>query len=481
MTNYERGDTEIDIKEIVVGSRIRKDIGDISGLTDNIKEIGLLHPIVIDEKNHLIAGQRRMSACLKLGWKTIPVRVLNLDDLLHQKAEASENLFRLDLSPAEKELAATALIERIERPAAEERQREGRKGQGGRGKEGGRGKKKPFSQTLAKGFPTREQHARRADDRAGKAVGLSRTTLRKIKEIREAAEEEPEHFQPFYEALQEKGAKVEKVYAKYRREKARIEVPPDAPAVYTEDKAVIYAKDFLKVDPSEIPLGSVNLIVTSPPYNLDKTYGSTSDTLTPEQYEAFTLAWLEKAKTLLAPDGRLCLNVPLDIGYHDADFPAYAEAVRLAIKAGLHYRFSIVWDKGQSAHRTAWGSYQSARAPHYHPAVEMIAVFHVGEWRRLDSGDSDITAAEFQEWTCGPWTFPGESPSRVGGHPAPFPEELPMRCIKLLSYIGDTVLDPFAGSGTTVVVANRLRRKGIGVEIDLPSARFAIQRLTQKI
>ena len=67
-------------------------------------------------------------------------------------------------------------------------------------------------------------------------------------------------------------------------------------------------------------------------------------------------------------------------------------------------------------------------------------------------GKSDTSKDEFMEWTNGIWTFPGESKKRIG-HPAPFPTELPKRCIKLFSYIDDVVLDPFMGSGTTLIAA----------------------------
>ena len=82
------------------------------------------------------------------------------------------------------------------------------------------------------------------------------------------------------------------------------------------------------------------------------------------------------------------------------------------------------------------------------------------------------------EWTNGLWTFVGEKKSRVG-HPAPFPIELPRRCIKLFSYVGDTVLDPFMGSGTTLLAAYRNNRRSIGVEIDEEYCQLAVERLRQ--
>lgn len=81
------------------------------------------------------------------------------------------------------------------------------------------------------------------------------------------------------------------------------------------------------------------------------------------------------------------------------------------------------------------------------------------------------------EWTNGVWVFPGQSKKGAGGHPAPFPVELPRRCIKLFSFVGDTVLDPFMGSGSTLIAASQNNRKGIGVEIDQDYCDIAINRL----
>jgi len=108
----------------------------------------------------------------------------------------------------------------------------------------------------------------------------------------------------------------------------------------------------------------------------------------------------------------------------------------------------------------------SASAPFVIAPVELILVLYKKHWRKVSgSGKSDITRDKFIQWTNGLWTFKGESKKKVG-HPAPFPIELPKRCIKLFSFVGDTVLDPFAGSGTTLIAATMLNRIGIGVEID---------------
>lgn len=227
---------------------------------------------------------------------------------------------------------------------------------------------------------------------------------------------------------------------------------------------------------------SVDLIVTSPPYNVDIHYNSFEDNIPYEIYLEFTKKWLEKAYSLAKPDGRMCLNIPIDKskGRNEAGFQSvYADIVYIAKEVGWKYFSTIIWNEGNISRRTAWGSWMSARAPYVIAPVEVIVVFYKHRWQKIENGVSDITREEFMEWTNGLWTFPGESKKRVG-HPAPFPIELPKRCIKLFSFVGDTVLDPFLGSGTTLIACSLLNRKGIGVEIDRNYCEIAKKRLEKE-
>jgi len=107
----------------------------------------------------------------------------------------------------------------------------------------------------------------------------------------------------------------------------------------------------------------------------------------------------------------------------------------------------------------------------------MIVVLYKHQWKKTSgSKKSDITKEEFMQWTNGVWSFSGESKKRVG-HPAPFPVELPRRCIKLFSFVGDVVLDPFLGSGSTLLACLQTSRKGIGIEIDPSYCQLAKERL----
>jgi site-specific DNA-methyltransferase (adenine-specific) len=247
---------------------------------------------------------------------------------------------------------------------------------------------------------------------------------------------------------------------------------------YQNQKVVIINDDFLTTN--LIPSNSIDLIVTSPPYNVDIHYATFKDNIPYEKYLEFTQKWLEKALELLKPDGRLCLNIPLDKskGRKEEGFQSvYADVLSIAKKIGWKYFTTIVWNEQNISRRTAWGSWLSARSPYVIAPVEVIVVLYKSKWKKTSgTGISDITREEFIEWTNGLWTFPGESRKKIG-HPAPFPLELPKRCIKLFSFVGDTVLDPFLGSGTTLIATALLNRKGIGVEIDKKYCELALKRL----
>ena len=111
--------------------------------------------------------------------------------------------------------------------------------------------------------------------------------------------------------------------------------------------------------------------------------------------------------------------------------------------------------------------------------VELIVVLYKDKWKKTSGSKiSDIERDEFMDWTNGLWTFNGESKKRIG-HPAPFPIELPRRCIKLFSYVDDVVLDPFSGSGTTVVAAVNNNRRGIGIDVDRKYCELARKRVLE--
>lgn len=264
---------------------------------------------------------------------------------------------------------------------------------------------------------------------------------------------------------------------KYLKESQNFEAPqaPQSNELFFHaDSVWIYNADILKIN--SIKENSIDLIVTSPPYNLDIKYNSHDDKMPYNNYLSFTREWLAQCYKFIKDDGRFCLNIPLDKnkGGHQS---VCADITTIAKQVGFKYHSTIIWNEQNISRRTAWGSWLSASAPYVIAPVEVIIVLYKMEWKKARGiQKSDITKKEFMEWTNGLWNFRGESKKKVG-HPAPFPVELPKRCIKLFSFVGDSVLDPFLGSGSTLLACLETGREGKGVDIDKKYCELAKRRL----
>jgi site-specific DNA-methyltransferase (adenine-specific) len=246
------------------------------------------------------------------------------------------------------------------------------------------------------------------------------------------------------------------------------------PKIYFETTGIkIVNDDVLTTD--TINESSIDLIVTSPPYNVDIKYNHYKDTFSYSEYLEFSKKWLSRCFQWLKDDGRLCLNIPLDKNKNGQQSVG-ADLTTIAKGIGFQYHSTIIWNEQNISRRTAWGSWLSASAPFVIAPVELIVVLYKKSWKKIGKGISDITREEFMDWTNGMWSFSGESKKKIG-HPAPFPLELPKRCIKLFSYVGDIILDPFLGSGTTLIAAALNNRQGIGIEIDETYCNLAKERL----
>ena len=222
----------------------------------------------------------------------------------------------------------------------------------------------------------------------------------------------------------------------------------------------IYCKSSERMD--ELPDSSVHLMITSPPYNASKDYDQ--DLSLDDYLGLLEKVWRETYRVLV-PGGRACINIA-NLG-RKPYIPIHKYLIEMMIDLGFLMRGEIIWDKASSASQsTAWGSWQSASNPVLRDVHEYILVFSKNTFKR-ERGvkENTIGRDEFLEWTKSVWTFPAVSAKKVG-HPAPFPEELPHRLIQLYSYQGDIVLDPFAGSGTTCLVAAEDGRRYIGYEIN---------------
>ena len=245
----------------------------------------------------------------------------------------------------------------------------------------------------------------------------------------------------------------------------------------TDYEEIPFYGDALLLD--SLPRECSDLIVTSPPYNVGKAWSESSDDRMPyEEYLAFSTQWLKNAYHWTKRTGRMCVNAPLDTNIFGKR-PVYADLTRIALDVGWRYHATIIWNEGNISKRTAWGSWLSPSAPSIISPVETIIVFYKEEWKRERQGETELVKEDdlqFMNWVGDVWTFSGENAKRIG-HPAPFPSELPRRCIKLLSFPGDTVLDPFAGSGTTLIESLALNRQPLGIELDHNYCRLIEKRL----
>ncbi|HAF49310.1 MAG TPA: SAM-dependent methyltransferase [Anaerolineaceae bacterium] len=228
-------------------------------------------------------------------------------------------------------------------------------------------------------------------------------------------------------------------------------------------------------DMSQLPDESIHLMVTSPPYNVSKEY---DDDLSLDEYLSMLDRVWQETFRVLVPGGRACINVA-NLG-RKPYIPLHSYIIAQMLEVGFLMRGEIIWDKAASASpSTAWGSWLSASNPVLRDVHEYILVFSKTGFRR-PKGDrvSTIQKEDFLEWTKSIWTFPAVQARKIG-HPAPFPVELPHRCIQLYTYHGDVVLDPFAGSGSTCLAAQQDERIFVGYEVVKEYCQLAEERLAQ--
>lgn len=229
-----------------------------------------------------------------------------------------------------------------------------------------------------------------------------------------------------------------------------------------------------------VPDASVQLVVTSPPYNAGINYDTHNDSMEMGDYLDMLRAVWQECYRVLVPGGRIAVNVPL-MGRQPC-YPLNSVVVG-QLSELLLMRAEIIWYKGDAVERnsTAWGSWRKASNPILRDAHEYVSVWSKGSFTLPSEGKtSGISRADFLKWTVSLWEIP---PARatLANHPAPFPEELPRRLILLYTNIGDTVLDPFMGSGTTAMAAKREGRRYIGYDISEGYCEMARLKLSQGV
>ncbi len=246
-----------------------------------------------------------------------------------------------------------------------------------------------------------------------------------------------------------------------------IEVP--APGAWVDQ---IYCQSATAM--TEIPDNSVAVAFTSPPYNVGKSY---DDDLSLQAYLDLIRAVGKEVYRVLRPGGRYIINIA-NLG-RKPYIPLHALFYQIHWEIDFLTMGEIIWQKAKGAGGScAWGSWMSAKAPRLRDVHEYLLVFSKQDFSRPDRGESDVERDEFMASTLSIWEVAPESAKRVG-HPAPFPVELAARVIRLYSYVGDVVLDPFMGSGTTAVAAVENRRHYIGFDISQEYCQLANQRIAE--
>lgn len=235
----------------------------------------------------------------------------------------------------------------------------------------------------------------------------------------------------------------------------------------------------------EVDDESVQLVVTSPPYYFSKDYGSSEKNLENAkergEYKEKLKEVLKECYRVLKPDGKLCLNIVNPYTKKEKDgrlkrIPLKEELVLWLEDVGLDFMEEIRWLKKRfGSSGTVFGSYPYPTNLYFPASYESILVFR--KWvseeyysKRQPLPDKEVkeksklSKEEWKKMTNPTWKFDGVD--KNDNHPAKFPYELPYRCIRMFTFVGDTVLDPFLGSGTTIEAANKNNRNGIGYEIE---------------
>ena len=250
-----------------------------------------------------------------------------------------------------------------------------------------------------------------------------------------------------------------------------------------------------------LPEGCIDLVVTSCPYGVGIAYDVHEDDVEFEDYKVFSKQWLDEVYRILKDDGRIALNIPYEINRQKKGGRIFFVSEMWQIMKEIGYGFFGIVDlEEQSPHRsktTAWGSWMSPSSPYiYNPKECVILAYkkqHIkkikgqpqwmGELTEIENEDGtkrnkkvyeETDKKEFMELVFGQWNYFADTKSLTK---ATFSMDIPTKAIKILSYKNDVVLDPFAGSGTSLVAAEILDRRWLGIELSPNYAEVARERV----
>ena len=228
----------------------------------------------------------------------------------------------------------------------------------------------------------------------------------------------------------------------------------------------------------KLPDRCVDLVFTSPPYNFGLDYDQSADDMDWQGYFNNLFAIFDECCRVLKHGGRMVVNVqPLFSDY----IPSHHLISKHLMDIGLIWKGEILWEKNNyNCKYTAWGSWKSPAAPYLKYTWEFLEIFCKGDIKKSGKKEAiDISVEEFKKWVVAKWSLSPERKMKQFGHPAMFPVPLCERVLKLFSFQGDTILDPFNGAGTTTWVARQTGRNYLGIDISKEYCDTAKTRLCQ--
>ena len=252
----------------------------------------------------------------------------------------------------------------------------------------------------------------------------------------------------------------------------------------------------------QLPESSIDLIITSPPYNVGIDYDSWNDKQNFSDYIIFVNKWLQEAYRILKPTGRMALNIPFEANLHEYGGRLFFVSEYWKIMQQIGYKWAGIIDlceaQPQRIKYTAWGSYLSSSAPYIYNPKECVIITYKELWKReakcpyfkdedcipdpllqhsLDNSNNS-KKREFIELISGSWEYVAET---RGLTKANFSKDIPLNALKILSDKDDIVLDCFMGSGTTGVACQQLGRNFIGYEISQEYFNIAKKRIEEAV
>ena len=238
-----------------------------------------------------------------------------------------------------------------------------------------------------------------------------------------------------------------------------------------------------------LPDGCIDLLVTSPPYNVNVSYDVYDDGRSMDDYWEFTRQWLSESLRILKDDGRVAINVPIELNVQERGGRILFNAEFWMMMKEVGFKFfgmvDLTEDSPHRVRQTAWGSWMSASCPYIYNPKECIILAYKKTNKKLTKGESqwkgvpteveqpdgtiknkimyqDEDKKDFMNLVFGRWEYFADTKSLTK---ATFSMDIPVKAIKILSYKNDIVFDPFMGSGTSAVAAEILDRRWLGIEL----------------